>query len=179
VLVDSEEFRTIDEFTLSVWVNFRKFEKKVVWEHLLDQQVIFDGHTHSKSIAEDFYRNGFRLEYRWLTNITEKISGNIFENQRIKIDTNIPAKNTWSQIVLKKNKNYIFLYVNGYLRSKEKSKIGNLDMYHNLFIGTASGNNPKLNDNKYNYSFNGKIDDIAIYSRALSDEEILQLSKDK
>ncbi len=46
-------------------------------------------------------------------------------------------------------------------------------MNHNWFIGTFSGNNPHYGS--FNYSFYGLIDDLRIYNRALSNDEILAL----
>jgi len=115
-------------------------------------------------------------------NSKELLQGTFVKGILIKTKTNNPTKNTWNQIVLVKKRGFGLIYVNGDLRSKEKLNLKNMDMYHNLFIGTYMGNNPHasaLTDNKYNHSFNGIIDDIAIYNRALSDKEILQLSEDK
>jgi len=177
VLVDSEEFRTIDEFTLSVWVNFRSFEKKVVWESFLDRQFIFNGTAHSKSVTDDFHRDGFNLFFDWGKN-EEALVGHFNGGNKI-FKTSVPEKNEWTQIILRVKGGLFFIYNNGQLRCKEQTNSSKMDMYHSLFIGTFSGNNRHHTKGNINHSFNGKIDDIAIYNRALSDEEILQLSEDK
>jgi len=163
---------------LSVWVNFRMFNKKVNTGKLYDRQYIFNGHKHSKTARSDLTRDGFNIVYDWTKKNTEIYMGGLNKSGFMEISTTIPKKNTWAHLILKRFEGYNYLYVNGELRTKEANKIGVMDMYHSLFLGTASGNNPYATSGK-NFSFNGKIDDVTIYNRALSDKEILQLSSDK
>jgi len=179
VLVDSEEFKSIGDFTMSAWANFRVFKKKVVGGPYLDAQYIFNGNTYSKSTQSNFNKDGFNVKFDWLSNNKELLVGGINKSSLFEINTSIPSKNTWNHFIIKREKGYLYLYINGQISSKEENSFGNLDMFHNVFIGTYGGNNPNYHGGRYNYSFNGKIDDIAIYNRALSDEEILQLSENK
>jgi len=179
VLVDSEEFKSIGDFTLSVWINFRMFEKKHSSSSVFDRQYIFNGHAHSKTVKSGFYKDGFNLLLDWKRNNDEILMAGLRKGGFIEFITDVPSKNAWNHLTLMKRNEHVYIYVNGQLKSKEQTALNNMDMYHNLFIGTFSGNNPYQTKGKYNYSYNGKIDDIAIYNRALSDEEILQLSEDK
>lgn len=71
-------------------------------------------------------------------------------------------------------------YMNGALIKstyyKNIKKNNSLDMQHNWFIGTFSGNSPNYNNGTFNYSFYGLIDDMRIYNRALSLSEITALN---
>ena len=75
-------------------------------------------------------------------------------------------KNTWKHIVFSRTGNVYSLYIDG------------------VFINTVTDNTPALpsaigwvigNDTTSNYDFNGKIDDIGIWNKALNANEILSL----
>ena len=78
----------------------------------------------------------------------------------------LPSINTWNHFSLTKNNEEYGVYINGKLIRKfsapHETEISNL-----IFIGAASS----LGD----YSFQGFLDDIAIYNRALSEQEITNL----
>jgi len=188
VIAVSDEFKSIADFTLSLWIYFRRFEKKINSEDkfrqevFIDRQYLFNGNTSSKTAESDFLCDGFNLGLNWLINDSnESLFGSVSKSKSelATIESVIPLKNDWTHLVLMRKNGDIYLYVNGLKKSREKSTVGNMDMLHNLFIGTSCGNNPSYQEGKFNFSFNGKMDDVAIYNRALSNEEILQLSSDK
>jgi hypothetical protein len=81
-------------------------------------------------------------------------------------DFELPAINTWNHFSLTKLEDEYCVYINGKLIKKfsapNESNITNL-----IFLGAASS----LGD----YSFQGILDDIAIYNRALNEGEIKQI----
>ena len=81
-------------------------------------------------------------------------------------DYELPKINTWNHFSLSKFDDIFCVYINGKLIKKfsaaNETEISNL-----IFLGAAS----TLGD----YSFKGILDDIAIYSRTLNDDEIKQI----
>ena len=77
-----------------------------------------------------------------------------------------PTINTWHNICVKIDGSFISMFKNGELINSGSSSLvfqNNTNTY-NLIIGTLQ------------YNFNGKIDDIRIYNRALTQEEITYLA---
>jgi hypothetical protein len=85
--------------------------------------------------------------------------------------TNSVFVNDWQQIVLTKNFNNISVYTNGYLDGVYLDNISFVD-YGNLIFGKAPNSGGGFNGSYY---FKGSLDDIAIYNRALSQQEITEL----
>jgi hypothetical protein len=56
-----------------------------------------------------------------------------------------------------------------------KSSDTPLNMQHNWFIGTFSGNNPNYRGGRFNYSFKGLMDELMIWKRGLTEAEVKQL----
>ncbi|MCD4817817.1 MAG: FG-GAP-like repeat-containing protein [Candidatus Cloacimonetes bacterium] len=78
-------------------------------------------------------------------------------------------KTVWTHIVAMYDQNELSLYINGELNNSEE--IGNITLNSNDNPLRIGGYSEYLQP----YLFNGKIDDIMIYSRALNDDEILAL----
>jgi hypothetical protein len=77
----------------------------------------------------------------------------------------------WKHICLTQNKTTIKIYVNGVEKnSANNAGIGNNDNTANIIIGSYDGANGSRSQ-----FFNGYIDDVRIYNRALSQEEITLL----
>ncbi len=85
----------------------------------------------------------------------------------------LPPTNQWTHLVITRDSNARILYVNGVLNSSTSAGSNpNQDAILRIGVDTIS--------NQYN--FNGKIDDLRIYSRALTSEEIQTIyteTKDK
>ncbi|MFA6077283.1 MAG: LamG-like jellyroll fold domain-containing protein [Candidatus Paceibacterota bacterium] len=74
----------------------------------------------------------------------------------------------WHMVTAKWDGSYMNLYVDGVSAATQKSQT--IDAVSNVYAFTI-GKNPAAN----NYYFNGSIDDVRVYNRALSATEILQL----
>jgi hypothetical protein len=77
----------------------------------------------------------------------------------------IPSLSVWHHIVGIWNGSHLSLYVNGQLENQSEcsSLLGNFDS--DLFFGTYGGSVEQ-------YAYQGAIDDILIYDRVISEEEI-------
>ncbi len=82
-----------------------------------------------------------------------------------------PPLNTWYHLVLTRDNSSIKCYINGQLVYTQ-STIGTLPFYG---TGTPLANIGRRSDIAINQFFNGKIDDIHIYNRALTSSEVTQL----
>lgn len=94
-------------------------------------------------------------------NSMARSSGNTSQNEYIKLGT-------WYYLVYTFNKDHSRLYVDGELVSSSPSKAKLGKNNEDLFIG-------KKNNSSYPYWFNGVIDEIRIYNRALNSEETYEL----
>lgn len=84
--------------------------------------------------------------------------------------TDFPDINAWYHIALTRDNNYIRFYVNGILKVSASTN-GLLPSYGSgTKTATIGAREPGTN-----LFFKGKIDEVGIYNRALSDEEILRL----
>ena len=77
--------------------------------------------------------------------------------------TGTNLQNQWASIVATRDSSSFRLYIDGTQAASQPSPPASAQNGQNLFIGTDAGSN---------YFFDGKIDDIRIYSRALSTNEI-------
>lgn len=88
------------------------------------------------------------------------------------VHSNAPLPlNTWVNIVAVRTNTSLLLYKNGILESYSSLSFSLSNSSEPLYIGKEFTN---LNENWYRY-FKGKIDDIGLWSRALSQQEITAL----
>lgn len=80
--------------------------------------------------------------------------------------------NQWYSVVWVCDNNTVSLYVDSVLRSSVQDSYNSFSNRYDLFIG-------RHNDPGFPYWFNGDLDEIRIYNRALSKEEVLLLSNKK
>ena len=80
--------------------------------------------------------------------------------------TGTNLQNQWASIVATRDSSSFRLYIDGTEAASQPSPPASAQNGQNLFIGTDAGSN---------YFFDGKIDDVRIYSRALSTNEISML----
>lgn len=168
----------IGDFSISVWTNLSDFKNQGV----KDRQYIFDGHSYSNTTTSDFFSQGVALIYDGDTS-SEEIHDFIHysENPTVALEQNTPVsvKGKWLHHVFIRKGSVDYTYINGLLINSTHRTEYNyqsnspLDMQHNWFIGTFSGNNP--NYSSFNYSFYGLLDDMRIYNRALTAAEITTL----
>ncbi len=168
----------IGDFTVSAWVYLENWKSHPDAD--VDRQYIFDGHSHSITNTSDFYRQGFCLIYDGNIS-TEELHNAIwyYSGEYLEQNTSLKLKKQWRFIVLERKGDQDYTYIDGELiTSTYKSDFRSddlLDMKHRWFIGTFSGNNPYYTTKRINYSFHGKIDELRIYSRALSASEVEEL----
>jgi hypothetical protein len=173
-ITPKSEVSKIGDFTIVTWVLLEDWKKQNP-----DRQYIFDGHSHSNTTTGDFYRPGFSLIYDHRGN-REEIHNAImynYTNRFSEQNTQVSIGKSWHQLLYMRKGKEDFTYFDGELLSatyyrKEATNVP-LNMNHNWFIGTFSGNNPHYS--QFNYSFFGLLDDLRIYNRALSESEIKAL----
>ncbi len=78
--------------------------------------------------------------------------------------------NEWLHVIVVRNGGYGIIYVNGVNSTNSVASHINPESSNNELVAGAYGPNPNSG-----YDFNGKIDDIRVYYRALLEEEIQQL----
>ncbi|MDM8559044.1 LamG-like jellyroll fold domain-containing protein [Candidatus Parabeggiatoa sp. HSG14] len=169
----------IGNFTIVTWVFLEGWKKQNP-----DRQYIFDGHTHSSTTTSDFYRPGFGLIYDRRASYEEIHNFIFYDSDRFsEQNTQVSIGRNWHQLLFMRKGKDDFTYFDGELlpatHSRKKAIDEALNMAHNWFIGTFSGNNPHYNQGKLNYSFFGIIDEFRIYNRALTDVEIKSLYKQR
>jgi hypothetical protein len=166
---------SVSDFTLIVWIKPDEWDEQPgVNANNLDRQYIFDGHSYSSTTTNNFYREGvytaINLDYQY----NEKIMCGFWENNNsYPVYSNINLTDNWHFIAYSKNGNTVKQYFDGILINSYSAIDTEMDMQHNWYIGTFSGNNPYYDD--FNYNFHGKIDDIKIFNCSLSDSEIEEL----
>jgi hypothetical protein len=75
-------------------------------------------------------------------------------------------RNTWKFVVFTWNSTNQYLYINGSMQSSGTTAQNMDSSYFNLYIGmSSSGEN-------YYYGFNGTIDELAIWNRSMSSQEV-------
>lgn len=158
-----------NDFTISLWVNYtstegeqvliEKWIQKFGWEYSL-------GWTLTKlpdNIIRFAFGNDSCYEYDMDTDKLDIITGE------------------WNNFIVMRNKNLFEIYRNGnLLLSKEHELKCNIDSQAALKLGHRgnSHDTPGSQDDSGFY-LNGLLDDVAIYNRALSDEEILLIYNSK
>jgi len=173
-IIPSGNIELLDEFTISIWVKFEGYKSNAKHPKLLDRQYIFDGNTHSKTTKEDFVRDGFSLMCDLMRDKEEYIRGGFMFNNKDWKDIPVfaPTKNEWHNYTYLRKNGKIYLYVDGELKNTTKAPTIPLDINHNWFVGTFSGNNPNVSSNNFNYNFKGSIDDLCIYNKAIEPVEV-------
>jgi hypothetical protein len=157
-LGNSNSLNSIDtNFTISVWINdFSILDNSTIiachstgfqWRYLL--------RTLSDSISGQFVRNDIN---NWAYNYTE--SNSILEN-------------TWTNIIMLKHDSNFQIFINGALQSASIVPLTTTVGGNNNNADTKIGVNwPSSPDLEY---FNGNIDDLGIWNRALNQQEISAL----
>ena len=105
---------------------------------------------------------GLRAAHSKLLVITGGINGDVTNSNFL------PALNNWYNLVLVKSSNNYSLYSNGQLLS---SGSAGMNPYAGLFVIGAGHSS----DNSFSGYYSGKIDDIGIWNRALTQQEITNL----
>ena len=174
-IVPKNNLSELKDFTISIWLTFHGF-KRNAWIHPhADRQYIFCGHTHSKTTRNDFTRDGVSIMFDLEHNREKKFVGLIKNKNGQKNNytrSATPPLNKWVHLVISRKGNVLYQYLDGKLVNQGSASNSVLNMQHNLYIGTAMGNNPYYNGGKFNYSFKGIIDDINVYDKGFEEHEL-------
>ena len=96
------------------------------------------------------------------------------ETAQIELEAPIP-QNTWVMVTgTLDDSGDIRLYINAQLAKETLTTVRPLADLVGIG-GLGIGHHPGLPDTPFDYQFNGKIDEIRIYNRALSDQEVLNI----
>lgn len=169
----------LGDFTISAWIYLEDWKAQDSSQK--DRQYIFDGHSNSTTSTSDFYRDGFALVYdESQEGVKVEMHALIYYRsdggQYLEQNTGVDVKGHWHFIVFMRKGIDDYVYIDGelatptYYRDYKSDTL--LDMKHRWFVGTFCGNNPYYNGGAFNYSFYGLVDELRIYSRALSLAEI-------
>ncbi len=176
VWIDSiAELAEVEDFTISVWYNNRAWEDQAgLANGIIDQTYIFNGHAHSAVITNDYLRPGLNVVLYLPTDSVSFIRNTTFYDlsnfYQVNIDSVENPLNSWHHTVFVRKGTQTFHYLDGVLLETADNENAPIDMNHYLFVGTFSGNNPHYND--FNYNFNGQIDELQFYKRALDSTEV-------
>lgn len=150
----SLDLGAINDFSISAWVNLKGY-----------------GTSHSTILQK--YRASFGNTYYGLRvdgiSNPKKMSFTIWDgtyNPMVFDNVNVPL-NTWTHFVGIRNATHLQLWRDGVLvNSTTDTTTGTLSNSANLYLGSSGGTR--------NY-FNGSIDEVLIFNRSLSSDEISQL----
>ena len=152
-----------NSFTISCWINKQTLSNNV--EYIISRERYLNGISYGLSITDYKFQLGINNDFGSCgqsCNISGQSSSNIETNNWL----NLTA--SWDNSICK-------LYINGILSNSFSGVLNNggnlLNSLQNLFIGKWMTNN---NEYSFNY-FNGAIDDVSIWNRALTQQEITQL----
>lgn len=187
-ITPSSDVSMIRDFSISVWA-YHSTWKSQPRDYPYDRQYIFDGHSKSSTAdASDIFRPGFNVIFdNESSSSRESIYNHVLYSINSFTGGNIPASlnGEWKHIVFMRNGKKFYTYLNGELLTNNfdhRSDFSDeyLNMTHQWFIGTFAGNNKNYVpiQQGFNYSFNGVIDDIRIYDRILSLDDVQQLYKE-
>lgn len=151
------DVKTGANFTVSAWVNT---EEKINYQPILFAPVDFDNYVTAGTYYNDFASGGI-VNYKTVWSWLDK------NNNSTSSLKDLP-KNTWTHIVLTfEDSGKAVLYYNAEVLSQNQVASYQAGTFKNMpiFLGI----------NFWNSSFKGCIDDVAIYNRALSADEVAAL----
>ena len=155
------------DFTVTAWANFAGISS------FFDQTIVSQNGVHTY---------GFALRYAYGSNkwaITMPVSDGVSPTIEEAVSTNTAVVGVWVHLagVYVSSSRLLTLYVDGYSSgTKTRSAAPNTDWDA---TGLVQAGQARWNDNNYQKQFNGKIDDVRIYRRALPAAEILTLATDQ
>ncbi len=190
-IVPESNVSSIQDFSISLWMKLDQWRNQIIadtdYPNTIDRQYVFCGHSNARDNYGDYFRPGFSVftdlgvidedTTELITSYT-KYSSYQLRDRSYNYSNGLSIANQWIHITYIRQGSEFSTYINGEQISYNKP-IDNIDsdrainMQHNWYIGTFSGNNPYFND--LNYNFSGKIDDVRIYDRPLTNEEIKKL----
>ncbi len=161
ITIDSELFSS-EVFTVSAWVKTNQLNK---WSAIVAYGESFD----TDSMQYSLFIDDNNQYLSWFED-----RGDNSNDENYAYSTTQANLNEWNFVVALRDTSGNFrIYINGILESTETNTLPPVRINHFLSIGfrTNSGNI------RQDY-FNGSIDDVRVYNRALSQEEITALYND-
>jgi hypothetical protein len=158
-----------NQFSISIWFN-RNVSSNNDRIFSFEKAHSPDGYQFRFAIDVNTIDNN-KLYYIGASNNVNNSTG-WSNNNGYTIKTNNTISNSnWNNIVLTRNNSNFTLFLNGAAQSNSQTSqlIDFLLNNNNITLGAV------LSNNTYVDFFNGKIDDLAIFNRALSDQEVKQL----
>ncbi|MCZ8159545.1 MAG: hypothetical protein O9275_02130, partial [Microcystis sp. LE19-196.1B] len=148
-----------NSYTVSVWLNYSSLS-------LTGGNVLINTVPHGGFAIGYSYFNSNRFSHFKNSNIPNSNSWDIFSDDKSNV-SNLSA-NVWYNFIVTKSENNYKYYFNGVLDKSVSSSITPIDLNMAIKIGAIEGNLER---------FKGKLDDIAIWNRALTADEISKIYK--
>ncbi len=169
LIPNSESLNISGEITLSAWINMHGYPEPDMDEVINAKIVVKPSLSYSE--PWEMYSLGFNSAGTYPRFIVSNRSGQI----RIPNSGSQLTLNEWYHIVGVYNGTHSVIYYNGVLRDSELASEGfNLLATNNMPVSIGSRYSPGEPKDSRN-SFNGSIDDVMIFDRALSKAEVLAL----
>jgi len=144
------------DFTISVWTKFNKVTDN--WIYFLGEN-LYGGEEGIRALIS----NDSTVKIQ----ITDLTTGS--SNSSTIVSSTVLSTDTWYHIVMSRNNSVAYLYVNAVLNGSISSiqSLTSNEFSNSITVGVRPTN--------WNYPFNGQIDELKIYNRALSESEIQEL----
>jgi len=166
-----EALGDLGDFSISIW-----FQQED-WRSTVQRQYVFNGHGNSSTSSSSFFLDGFNINLNLQNDGISFLRNSIIDldNNDYQVDIyDIGLKKKWVHNVFIREGNHTYHYVNSALERVENNDGNILNMYHYLWLGTFAGNNPNYRPD-LNFNFDGKIDDVKIYTRSLTATEVVEI----
>jgi len=152
--------------TLAAWIKTSYFDN--VWRRIIDKQ---SNHGFALSIGGAYTGEGKETSPKWKGRATSEINRNIFASDAVMTD------GRWHHVVTTFNGLRQNLYVDGIVQQEGLVWNGFVEANeHDITIGGNRSNPYPLLD-EVDASFNGEMDDVMMFNRALSADEVQTLFK--
>jgi len=173
-----KDLTTLGDYTYSVWV---KTSATIRGNNSVDRQYIIGNHGPTPTQRDDFMKQGSSLCVD--VQARDKIlSGAFYQAPRVYDEKYTYAKivNAWTHLVVRRNGADREIWINNEkmtVTNRRAAKDSAFAVSSPWYIGDFAGGNPYYGGRKTTYNFHGLMDEVMIFDRAVSDEEIASLYK--
>jgi hypothetical protein len=162
---NSPSLNTADEMSIALWVKVTKFYTGKCYNNMLLMK------------GDNDYREGnyflrFADPYNGCNDKADSTKEMFYGTGNALATTPLIRSNQWYSVVWVCNNKTVDLYVDSILRASVPDSYISFSNRYDLFIG-------HMNNDQYPYWLNGDLDEIRIYNRALSKEEVILLCDQK
>ena len=176
-----------ENFTLSIWIKHKSFIPLKVEHNTVgysDMQYIIDLHSEGPTYTDNSFTDGPLLVLIDFQSGLSQLRQYIFKNDAVngeiipyREDQQFyPDSTQWYHIVFKKQERVVTTYLNN--RIVDKTYMSNnisLNLNNYWYIGNCGASIDSDYRPEWNFAFNGAIDDVKLYSKALDEQEITAL----